>query len=112
MAQDAVPAGAPSADGQAPRQRRRRPGGRRVDGVEGAQGAQGQAAQGAGLPPSGKPSSGKPSSGKPGQRDVDKRGGGRHSPPPAPHGDAGGSLLSRIGRGLRSLVTRAPRSQH
>jgi ATP-dependent RNA helicase RhlB len=78
-----------------------------VDGVEGAQGAQGQAAQGAGLPPSGKPASGKP-----GQRDADKRGGGRHSPPPAAHGDAGGSLLTRIGRGLRSLVTRAPRSQH
>jgi hypothetical protein len=69
------------------------------------------ASQDAGRQPSsGKPASGKP--GKPGQRDADKRGGGRHSPPPAAHGDAGGSLLTRIGRGLRSLVTRAPRSQH
>jgi ATP-dependent RNA helicase RhlB len=43
--------------------------------------------------------------------EADKRGSARHSPAPAPHGEGGG-LLSRIGRGLRSLVTRAPRSQH
>jgi ATP-dependent RNA helicase RhlB len=47
-----------------------------------------------------------------GKRDAEQRGAGRHSPAPAPHGEAGGSLLSRLGRGLRSLVTRAPRSQH
>jgi ATP-dependent RNA helicase RhlB len=94
----AVPAHAeaPAGDGQAPRKRRRRRGGRRTDGGEGTQ-AQGNA-QNAGRAPR--------------QADPDKRGGGRHSPPPAPHGEAGGSLLSRIGRGLRSLVKRAPRSQH
>ncbi|HTM69975.1 MAG TPA: ATP-dependent RNA helicase RhlB [Luteimonas sp.] len=96
-------------DGQAPRKRRRRRGGRRTDGAEGAQ------AQGAGHDDARQagrqPSSGKPAPGKSGQRD-DKRGGSRHSPPPASRGEAGGSLLSRIGRGLRSLVTRAPRSQH
>jgi ATP-dependent RNA helicase RhlB len=111
MAADVASAGGPAGDGagQAPRKRRRRRGGRRTDGAEGAQM---QAATGASQDAGRQPSSGKPASGKPGQRDADKRGGGRHSPPPAAHGDAGGSLLTRIGRGLRSLVTRAPRSQH
>ena len=102
----AAPAGDPAVEAQAPRTRRRRRGGRRPDGVEGAQV---QGAQGPGHDSARQPA--RPSSGKPGQRDADKRGSGRHSPP-APHGDGGGSLLTRIGRGLRSLVTRAPRSQH
>jgi ATP-dependent RNA helicase RhlB len=98
-----APAGGPADDDQAPRKRRRRRGGRRTGATEGTQT---QGAQGAGQnarQPARQADAGK--------RDADKRGGGRHSPP-APHGEAGGSLLSRIGRGLRSLVTRAPRSQH
>ncbi len=95
---------APAGDGQAPRKRRRRRGGRRTGGDEAATQAQG-GAQGATRQPAREQGAGK--------RDADKRGATRHSPPPSPHGgETGGSLLSRIGRGLRSLVTRAPRSQH
>jgi ATP-dependent RNA helicase RhlB len=88
----------PADDGHAPRKRRRRRGGRRNGLGEAAQ-AQGTGQDNAARQP-------------PRQSDAEKRGGARHSPPPAPHGEAGGGLLSRIGRGLRSLVTRAPRSQH
>ncbi|MGN6113094.1 MAG: hypothetical protein ACTHOC_08830, partial [Luteimonas sp.] len=88
-------------DGHAPRKPRRRRGGRRTGGADGAQGA--QSSQGTQQVAARQP--GRPA-------DGDKRGSARHSPPPAAHGEGGGSLLSRIGRGLRSLVTRAPRSQH
>jgi len=79
----------------APRKRRRRRGGRRKGGAEGAQAQQGA-----------------PQHGGQGARqgDGDRRGSARHSPPQAQH--EGGGLLSRIGRSLRALVTRAPRSQH
>jgi ATP-dependent RNA helicase RhlB len=90
--------GAPADDGHGPRKRRRRRGGRRNGTGEAAQ-AQGAGRDNAARQPAR-------------QSEAEKRGGARHSPPPAPHGEAGGGLLSRIGRGLRSLVTRAPRSQH
>ena len=76
--------------------RRRRRGGKRVEGGEGS--APQAATNGNGNAP---------------------RGSGRHpAPAPKPRRDAepGGasqpSLLSRIGRGLKSLVTRGPRSNH
>jgi ATP-dependent RNA helicase RhlB len=101
----AAPHPAPVADdGQAPRKRRRRRGGRRTGGDEVAIQGQGGAANAA------RQSAREQGAGK---RDAEKRGSARHSPPKGPHGaEAGGSLLTRIGRGLRSLVTRAPRSQH
>ena len=81
---------------RAPRKRRRRRGGKRVEGGEGS--APQAATNGNGNAP---------------------RGSGRHpAPAPKPRRDAepGGasqpSLLSRIGRGLKSLVTRGPRSNH
>ena len=100
----AATARVPREDGQAPRKRRRRRGGR----GHGGEGAQAQAAQAGGKHESGQPA--RAPRGE--RRDADKRGGARHSSPPAAQGEAGGSLLSRIGRGLRSLVTRTPRSQH
>jgi ATP-dependent RNA helicase RhlB len=76
----------------APRKRRRRRGGKRIEGADAVQQRSGS-----------------------GQEVTTPRGSGRH-PAPAPKPQAGGtgepSLLSRIGRGLKSLVTRAPRSQH
>jgi ATP-dependent RNA helicase RhlB len=76
----------------APRKRRRRRGGKRIEGADAVQQRSGS-----------------------GQEVTKPRGSGRH-PAPAPKPQAGGtgepSLLSRIGRGLKSLVTRAPRSQH
>jgi ATP-dependent RNA helicase RhlB len=89
----------PAQEGErAPRKRRRRRGGKRIDGADGAQSV-GQAvraletpaavAVGSAVKSAGdaRSSSAKPSSGKP-------------------------SLLSRIGRKLKSLVTKPPRSQH
>ncbi len=89
----AAVASAPAAEGgHAPRKRRRRRGGKRVEGAEAA-----------------------PQPASAGQEAARPRGGGRH-PAPAPKPESGGarepSLLSRLGRGLKSLVTRAPRSQH
>ncbi|NUO77147.1 MAG: ATP-dependent RNA helicase RhlB, partial [Lysobacter sp.] len=79
----------PTGDAErAPRKRRRRRGGRRVEGAEGA------SVQAAVNPatPSAKPAEAKPAT--------------------VVSGEAKPGLLGRIGRGLKSLVTRAPRSQH
>ncbi|UHQ23143.1 ATP-dependent RNA helicase RhlB [Lysobacter sp. 5GHs7-4] len=83
----AAPANAVEGE-RAPRKRRRRRGGRRVEGAEGA------SVQAAATPatPSAKPAEAKPAA--------------------AASGEAKPGLLGRIGRGLKSLVTRAPRSQH
>ncbi|MCF7221641.1 ATP-dependent RNA helicase RhlB [Marilutibacter chinensis] len=91
-----------AAEGEAPkpRKRRRRRGGRRVEGA----GEAVQATRSNGSPtqvPAGKPAGG--GSGKP--RAASK-------PAVEPAADARPGLLTRIGRGLKSLVTRAPRSQH
>ena len=76
----------------APRKRRRRRGGRRIEGAEGATAQATQVAANKAAP-------------------VAKSGAAK--PAPAGEGEAKqGGLLSRIGRGLKSLVTRAPRSQH
>ena len=76
----------------APRKRRRRRGGRRIEGAEGATGQTTQIAATKAAP-------------------AAKSGAAKSAP--AGEGDAKqGGLLSRIGRGLKSLVTRAPRSQH
>jgi ATP-dependent RNA helicase RhlB len=89
----AAVASTPAIEGEhGPRKRRRRRGGKRIEGAETAS-----------------------QPGKPGQDAAQVRGGGRHpAPAPKPSTGAGGdrSLLSRIGRGLKSLVTRTPRSQH
>ncbi|QQP95217.1 ATP-dependent RNA helicase RhlB [Lysobacter enzymogenes] len=90
----------PAAEGErAPRKRRRRRGGRRIDGAEGtanpAQAAQPAAAAGGPKAvPANKPAA-KPAAA---------------AQPAAPQGQP--SLLSRISRKLKSLVARPPRSQH
>jgi ATP-dependent RNA helicase RhlB len=94
---------APGAEGEhGPRKRRRRRGGKRIEGVEA--GSQQAGSQQAASQPA-----------KASKDTSQARGGGRH-PVPAPRPETGAtgesSLLSRIGRGLKSLVTRAPRSQH
>jgi ATP-dependent RNA helicase RhlB len=87
-------AAVPAEGDRAPRKRRRRRGGKRLEGAESAA-----------IPQQAK-----------GPSEVVAT---RVAPRPAPlrasadKGAAGEpSLLSRIGRGLKSLVTRAPRSQH
>jgi ATP-dependent RNA helicase RhlB len=94
----AAPAAASVADEgeRAPRKRRRRRGGRRVDNGEAS--VQNPGAQT--RPPQAK-AAGK-AAGKPAAKTAAK---------PAAQGEPA-SLLSRIGQGLRKLVTRAPRSQH
>ena len=80
---------APQAEGErAPRKRRRRRGGKRING----EGASTQS-----MPAASRPGASKPA---PTQRAA-----------PDPGNDKP-SLLSRIGKGIKSLVTRAPRSQH
>ena len=81
---------------RAPRKRRRRRGGKRVEGGEGsapqaATNGNGNAPRGSGRHPA-----------RLGCRRRDAEPGGAPQP----------SLLSRIGRGLKSLVTRGPRSNH
>ncbi|AWV06066.1 ATP-dependent RNA helicase RhlB [Marilutibacter maris] len=94
----------PAAEGEPakkPRKRRRRRGGRRVEGAGEAAPAQGQAPRNNGGPtqvPANKPAA----AAKPRAA----------SRPAEASADAKPGLLSRIGRGLKSLVTRAPRSQH
>ncbi|HZX75935.1 ATP-dependent RNA helicase RhlB, partial [Lysobacter sp.] len=74
---------------RAPRKRRRRRGGRRIEGAEGATAPAAAAPQ-------------KPR--QPTQVHAQKSGA-------KPDGDKLG-LLHRIGRGLKSLISRSPRSQH
>lgn len=90
----AVAAAPAAAEGEhAPRKRRRRRGGRRIEGAEGATTAQPTQVAATKAAPAAKSGAAKPA--------------------PAGESDAKqGGLLSRIGRGLKSLVTRAPRSQH
>lgn len=90
----AVAAAPAAAEGEhAPRKRRRRRGGRRIEGAEGATTAQPAQVGATKAAPAAKSGAAKPA--------------------PAGESDAKqGGLLSRIGRGLKSLVTRAPRSQH
>jgi ATP-dependent RNA helicase RhlB len=94
-APDAVPAGpasAPAIEGErAPRKRRRRRGGKRIDGAEGAQSV-GQAVRALETPAAVPVASAAAKS--------------------AARAEAKPSLLSRIGRKLKSLVTKPPRSQH
>ena len=102
-----------------PRKRRRRRGGRRVNG-EGAPQAGGESREGGGQQPraertpkngGGQGQQAKPA-GKPEQPAPAKRKGPRHIPakaaqPKAAPSESGG-LISRIGRGLKKLVTRDP----
>jgi ATP-dependent RNA helicase RhlB len=100
-----VPAAAPtgagaSEDEHATRKRRRRRGGKRLDGADTAttQAAATQAQPGPRQP-----------------RDRPRHGGngqGAAKPAGKDAGAPAASLISRIGRGLKSLVTRGPRSQH
>ncbi|QWP77257.1 ATP-dependent RNA helicase RhlB [Lysobacter sp. K5869] len=91
----AHPGASPAAEGErAPRKRRRRRGGRRIDGAEGAANPA-QAAQPA-TPAAPKAVPAKPAVAA--------------AQPAQPQGQP--SLLSRIGRKLKSLVARPPRTQH
>ncbi len=95
----AVPAASavPAAEGErAPRKRRRRRRGQRVEGAE--QAPRGQ----------------QPESGAKAQDPAKPRRATQHKPARRhePAATESPSLLSRIGRGLKSLVTRGPRSQH
>jgi ATP-dependent RNA helicase RhlB len=85
-----VNAAVPEAE-RAPRKRRRRRGGKRIEG--GAEVAQQAAANVVSKPPSRQVKPVKPAA------------------KPATTGEAS-SLFSRIGQGLKKLVTRAPRTQH
>ncbi|MCJ0826456.1 ATP-dependent RNA helicase RhlB [Luteimonas sp. 50] len=93
---------APVEGERAPRKRRRRRGGKRIEGAEAA--ASVPAAKAAGQAPVKKGPS----------EVVATRVVPRAQPGAADKAGTAGdaSLLSRIGRGLKSLVTRAPRSQH
>jgi len=84
----AAAAQAPAEAERAPRKRRRRRGGKRVDGDAAVANAPQRAR---------------------GPSEVVAT---RVTPKPKPAAEPQASLLSRIGRGLKSLVTRAPRSQH
>jgi len=88
----AVAAAVPPESARPPRKPRRRRGGRRVEGSEA--GSQNVAANNNARSPS-KPVANKPA-----------------SPASAAADRASGSLLTRIGQGLKKLVTRAPRTQH
>jgi ATP-dependent RNA helicase RhlB len=88
---------APAVEGErAPRKRRRRRGGKRLEGAEAAvQHVVGGDASTVRAPV-------QKAATKAASKAASKAGGGETAP----------SLLARIGRGLKSLVTRAPRSQH
>ena len=95
----------PAAEGERPaRKRRRRRRGQRIEGAETASRDQ-QPGQGA--------NSGTKAKGADGETARPRRP-TQHKPARRPEGAAteSPSLLSRIGRGLKSLVTRAPRSNH
>ncbi|QWF16718.1 ATP-dependent RNA helicase RhlB [Lysobacter capsici] len=96
---DAATANPTAAEGErAPRKRRRRRGGRRI---EGAEGAQAPAAANAAAPTAKPVAANKPAAAKPAAASA-----------PAASGDGKPSLLGRIGRKLKSLVARPPRTQH
>ncbi|MFC7302587.1 ATP-dependent RNA helicase RhlB, partial [Cognatiluteimonas weifangensis] len=93
----AIAAGAALAGERAPRKRRRRRGGKRLEGAEAATASRPQATVPA----------------RAAAEVVATRVAPRPAAAPAGADKPGeSSLLTRIGRGLKSLVTRAPRSQH
>ncbi|MFC3716417.1 ATP-dependent RNA helicase RhlB [Luteimonas soli] len=96
--------GAPQGEAKPPRKRRRRRGGRRVDGGEAVQQAAGAERQQAAPA---KPAGPRHVQAKPAR-------GANKQPLPAASAsqDKQSSLISRIGRGLKKLVTRAPHTQH
>jgi len=96
---DAAAANPAAAEGErAPRKRRRRRGGRKIEGAEGAQApAAANAAASTAKPAA---AANKPAAAKPA------------ASTPAASGDGKPSLLGRIGRKLKSLVARPPRTQH
>src|SRR5690606_33342023 len=97
--------GAPEGEARRPRKRRRRRGGRRVDGGETIQQAGGGEKRQQPAPAK-----------QAGPRHVQAkpaRAANRPAQPAAPAAqDKQSSLISRIGRGLKKLVTRAPHTQH
>jgi ATP-dependent RNA helicase RhlB len=96
---------APSADAERPpRKRRRRRGGRKLEGADGA-------AADAQPKPAATTAAAKPQA-KPRKPRAAANAKPATSAKPAPQKAAEPSLMSRIGQGLKKLVTRAPRSQH
>ncbi|MFD0738760.1 ATP-dependent RNA helicase RhlB [Lysobacter koreensis] len=108
VADPAAPhAGSPALEGEhAPRKRRRRRGGKRIEGADTAVPLAGNAVAAAAKPnvpgKTTQVAANKPAANKPAARATDH----------ASSADAKPGLFGRIGRGLKSLVTRAPRSQH
>jgi len=100
---------APATEGEhAPRKPRRRRGGRRIDGADVAAPASASASASA-IPAGSNTVPGKATqvmASKPAPRPD------AQATPGAPAANATPGLLGRLGRGLKSLVTRAPRSQH
>ena len=95
----AANAGGPAVEREhSPRKPRRRRGGRRIDGADVAMPANASSAGNAIAP------------GKATQVMASKAAG--HAAGSTPSADAKPGLLGRLGRGLKSLVTRTPRSQH
>ncbi|HVI24965.1 MAG TPA: ATP-dependent RNA helicase RhlB [Xanthomonadaceae bacterium] len=104
-AQAFVGAPTPGSDAErAPRKRRRRRGGRKVEGADAANGNGGGNGRQAGTGARGE-------GGRSPRANAPAPAASAPAAPAAPQGDKP-SLLSRLGRGLKSLVTRAPRSQH
>ena len=101
-----APTAAPAGDAERPaRKRRRRRRGQRVEGAESAPRNQQADAKTGGKPGAASGANGDaPRQRRPTQQKPARR--AEPTPTESP------SLLSRIGRGLKSLVTRAPRSNH
>ncbi len=119
---EAAHAQATPADGEhKPRKRRRRRGGKRIEGAPGesqssdtasgsTEAASGPAASRAAKPRTANPQARKPKSS--GSRGANAAGGNAGGGKTDAGGNQDSSLLTRLGRGLRKLVTRGPRSQH
>ena len=111
-----APVAAGDEPARAPRKRRRRRRGRRV---EGGEANAPQAGNANGSAASATPANGTGPKQPSGPREVKARparASGRQAPQPAPAASAAkdkpSSLISRIGSGLKKLVTRGPRTQH
>ncbi len=108
---DAAAVATPSAIGtddasRPPRKRRRRRGGRRIEGAEGVETTGNSEMAATAGNESSAPAAKRP------PRQIETAKPARAPSSPAAPGNASPSLISRIGQGLKKLVTRGPRTQH